>query len=276
MASTVRTLRWIGVLAAVAMLSAVAFAAEQQNTPPRSAAPRDAQRGNLRQQGNPQRVTANKLATDGATAHNNDQTIADWLAIGNQAEIAISQIAESKAEHKDVRKFAEMMVKEHTQLQQQLEKFGASPVRLGEQRERREPSNARPAAVTAPQAQPRAQAQPQAQGQFVADHHAGLNFLEAQREIAERCVATAQKELNYKKGTERDECFVGMQIAAHQHMIDTQKVLREHASPELQGVIDKALETSESHLDHAKHLIRSLVGDKQRDSDKSREDTSDK
>jgi predicted outer membrane protein len=262
----------MGVLAVVAMLSAVAIAAEQQNSLPRSTAPRGAQPGNLQQQGNQQRVTANKLATDGATAKNNDQTIANWLAIGNQAEIAISQIAASKAEQNDVRKFAEMMVKDHTQLQQQLEKFGASPVRLGEQRERRELSNARTEAVTPPQTQ----SQPQAQEQFVADHHAGLNFLEVQREIAERCVATAQRELNDKKGTERDECFVGMQIAVHQQMIDTQKVLREHASPELQGVLDKALETSESHLDHAKHLIRSLVGDTQSDPDKSREDKSEK
>ena len=69
-------------------------------------------------------MTANKVVAAGATAKSDDQMIANWLSIGNQSEIAISKIAESKAENKDVRKFAEMMVKDHTQLQQQLEKFG--------------------------------------------------------------------------------------------------------------------------------------------------------
>ena len=82
--------------------------------------------------------------------------------------------------------------------------------------------------------------------------------------------------MNEKKGMERDECYVGMQIAAHQQMISTQTVLREHASPELQGVIYMALAAAESHMDHAKQLIRSLVGDTQRDSDKSSDDKSDK
>jgi len=267
-------MRWASALALLALAS---MALAQQN-PAKPAAPRGGLPGADQQQReqaqkqiqnqNPaqnqqQRITANKVATDGTAVTNNDHTIANWLAIGNQAEIAVAQAAAEKLENKDVRKFAEMLAKDHEQLQQHLQKFGAAPVRLTAHDRDRGPAQTRTS-----QQQQNAQQNPNAARP--------LNFLEINREIAERCVGTAQKELSEKQGVRRDECFVGMQIAGHQKMIDTGHVLRDYASPELQAVIDKAVETSESHLDQAKHLIHQLVGDKDRDSDKDRNDRSEK
>jgi putative membrane protein len=246
MASTFRTLRTSGLAATAALLSLAALAIAQQN-PARPNTPLRTQRSAVQQPAQPaapQRVTANKVATEGAAATDNDRTIATWLAIGNLGEIAISHYAESKVENKDVRKFAEQMVKDHKEMQKQLEQFGASVMAFGE------PTNPQRTAA----------------GQVVAER-GGLNFLDVERQIAERCVASAEKELSSKDGKERDECFIGIQMGLHKHMIETSKVLREHASPELQAVLDKSIESAESHLDHAKHLIRDLVAEK-RDNDR--------
>jgi predicted outer membrane protein len=252
MAATVWTLRGAGALAAALAVTAVSFG--QQN-PARPAIPRTApfnnqQQQQVQQQGG-QRVTANKLATDQA-ARGHDNVIANWLAIGNQVEIAVSQAAERQTDNQDVKKFAETMVKDHNDLEHQLQRFGAVSIHFDENRQ----ENGQRTAAT----QGAEPAQP-------------LNFLEVSREIADRCVASARKELNEKKGNERDECYIGMQIAAHQHFLDTAKTLREYASPELQTVIDKGVQTAESHMEHAKHLIRELTKNQDRNA-KDRESKS--
>jgi len=290
---------------------------DQQQREQQNSNPTQSQNSAQNQQ---QRVTANQVATDGTTANNSsDHTIANWLAVDNQAEIAVAQAAADQLENKDVRKFAEMLAKDHGQMMPELQRFGAAPVRFSghnqggaagqtrtsQQQDGQKNSNQngrtqQGAAEQTGGSQQQGQAgqqqsansnartqegavaqtrtsQQQGQGQQQNQNGARpFNFLEVNREIAERCVATAQKELSEKKGTERDECFVGMQIAAHQKMIDTGRVLREHASPELQAVIDKAVETSESHLDQAKQLIHQLASHKHGSSDKDRDNQSEK
>jgi predicted outer membrane protein len=248
MASTRKTLRWTGALA-LAMLSVGAWAAAQQN-PARPALPRAVQPGGQQvqqpQQGQqPQRVTANRLNPDGAMSH--DQLIANWVLTANQAEIAIAKAAEDKLDNKDVRKFAELLIKEHMPMTQELERFGATPVRFDEGSRRDQSGRTERTAVGAA---PRA-----------------MNMTEVHREIAQRCVNTAEKELSEAKGKERDECFLGMQIGAHHEMINSQKVLRDYASPELRAVLDKSIQTAESHLDQAKQLIRDLANRDDRKSD---------
>jgi predicted outer membrane protein len=271
MMSRVHKVQWG--LAAIVVLSvaAMAFAQQRQQTQ---------QQRNPQQQGQ-QRVTANRLPTEGGAAQNTDHTIANWLATMNEAEIEINKVAASKTDNKEVREFAEKMVKEHTQLQQQLERFGAQPVRLAAEGSRRETRTGavQPGQATQQQTQGRVENQNRdpnqrpVQGQQAQGQAGGrpFHFLEVQREIAERCVAAADKELGEMKGSHRDEAFVGMQIAAHRAMIDTDEVLREYASPELRGVIEKSIESAESHLDHAKKLIHSLVREEQRD-DKTNND----
>ncbi len=253
MATTVRTLRGTGALALGLLL--VASASAQQAQPARPGLPRAAQPGAQQQQPKSlqpvQRVTANK-PTDGAMT--NDQMIANCLLTENQAEIAIAQFAQDKLDNKDVRKFAEMLVKEHAPLTEELERFGAKPVQFGQNRNRERERNATEQRTSA-DGTARAQ-QP-------------MHMSEIHREIAERCVNTAEKELGAKDNAkERDECFVGMQIGAHYHMIDSQKVLREYASPELRALLDKSMQSAESHLDQAKHLMRELAHN-DRGSDKS-------
>jgi predicted outer membrane protein len=223
------------------MLSAVAWAAAQQiparPTVPRAVQPNGQQLQQQQQGQQQQRVTANRLNPDSAMS--NDHLIANWVLTANQVEIAIAKAAEDKLDNKDVRKFAVSLIEERMPMTHELERFGATPVRFDEGSRRDQAGRTeRTAAGTAPRA---------------------MNMTEIHREIAQRCVNTAEKELSEAKGKERDECFLGMQIGAHHEMINSQTVLREYASPELRAVLDKSIQTAESHLDQAKQLIREVA-----------------
>jgi predicted outer membrane protein len=82
--------------------------------------------------------------------------------------------------------------------------------------------------------------------------------MQIKHEIADQCLASTRRELESKSGSEFDECYVGMQVGAHMKMADALTVLERHASPELQPVLRKGLETVRTHLDHAKKVKKSL------------------
>src|SRR5262249_27438305 len=80
-------------------------------------------------------------------------------------------------------------------------------------------------------------------------------------EMADECLASVNKELGNKSGDEFDECYIGMQIGAHMHMIDELKVLERHASPSLQSILKEGRETAEKHLAKAKEIKKSMDSD---------------
>jgi len=86
----------------------------------------------------------------------------------------------------------------------------------------------------------------------------GFNWVAIHREIAEECLKSSKKELGQKEGHEFDQCYMGMQIAAHMHMLDELKVFKNHTSGELQQDIEESIDTTESHLKHAKKIMDGL------------------
>jgi predicted outer membrane protein len=86
-------------------------------------------------------------------------------------------------------------------------------------------------------------------------------MLEIKQEIATESFASAERELDGKSAYEFDACFMGMQLAAHRHMIDTLKVLERHASTELKSVLTKGRETAQHHFDEAREIMEVLSGD---------------
>lgn len=95
-----------------------------------------------------------------------------------------------------------------------------------------------------------------------AAHSGGIvaKLIQIDQELADRCLASAQRELNEKQGKDFDMAYVGMQIAAHMKMVDTLSVYSRHASGELQQVLNEGLETSQQHLEHAKQLVKQVEG----------------
>jgi predicted outer membrane protein len=102
--------------------------------------------------------------------------------------------------------------------------------------------------------------EPQAWAQVMAgNQRGGIDFLQVERQIKQQCLASATKEWDSKKAAEVEIAFIGQQIVAHQHMIDTSKVLRQYASPRLQSLIDQGARTAESHLSEARELMATLT-----------------
>ena len=224
-----------------------------------------------------QRVVANKPVADGMQS--TDRTIAQWLATCNDEGIALARLAAKKAEHKSVREYAEMLIRDHSNGLTQLEHFGAVAVRLDDEANREALTAAKSERGAAPPLQRPTGRTAQRDRHAKCRRH-GSSWAELlgspmrNRRKGRRLREAAWSE---KKANEADMAFVGEQCAAHQQMIDTQKVLRQYASPELQAAIDKATQTSESHLERAKQLIHSLASndrDSKRDSDSKSDDNS--
>jgi len=224
-----------------------------------------------------------------------DWQIAEWLSVDNQGEVALAEIAEQQASDKDVKKFAQQMLDEHTEFLQKLQRL--TGVGRGEPRQGQpgqgQPGQARPEGQVRQGQVP--QRQPQ-QGQFQPGQiqpqqgrpQQGLDLVMLKHQLGEQCRQSASRELQRKDGSEFDKCYMGMQIGMHMQMLDTLKVMSRYASQELDQLIEEGEKTTESHLDHAKKIMASLEGrsdssarsarrdTNDRSSDSSREDDSDK
>lgn len=196
-----------------------------------------------------------RSATD-QQAKGADMTIAQCLAISNQEEIALAKLATQHSQNPEVKKFAESMVKDHEQFLSDLRKFGAGEIALrlraaaGERQdlarqERRADTKERISQI---------------ESQRTAAREAGgLNFIEVKREMAEKCLQSAEKNWSKHQGAEGDKCFAAQQVVLHQQMLDGLEVLGKHASPELRAVIDKGISSTQQHLTHAEQLAKELA-----------------
>jgi len=198
-----------------------------------------------------------------------DHAVAALLALGNHEEVGLGKLAAQNAENAKTKEFAEMMVKDHEQARDQLlvyapDALGGAGIQKGQipanqnQQGQARPQQGQPP-VASNSTQPAGAAAAREDGQTApAMAGRGFNFLEAKRRIGQQCLESAQKELGQKKGREFDACYMGTMVVKHQEMIDTQKALREYASPELQKTIDEQMQTASEHLEHAKRLMQQL------------------
>ena len=166
----------------------------------------------------------------------NDAQIAAFLNIGNEAEVNMAKLAEKQAHRQDVKDVARQMAEAHTKLWQQLNQV-AMQGGLGEQGR----GNQTEQAAT--------QQQPQSMG---------LNFLAIEQQIGRQCESSLTRELQEKQGDKFDKAYVGWNIGAHMHMLDALKVIRSHASPQLQQTLAQADQSTHDHLEHFKKLMREL------------------
>ena len=97
-----------------------------------------------------------------------------------------------------------------------------------------------------------------------------MPHLQLQREVTERCLANAERELEDKEGSEFDMAFMGMQIVAHNRMLALLEASRDRASPQLARLIEEGIDTTEQHLDHAREIVETLKRDQSRTSSRER------
>ena len=177
-------------------------------------------------------------------AGNADSQLATCLIGDNQGEIALGKLAQERAQDKDVKQFAEMMVRDHQQFVQQLERFARGndePGNVG--RENRTLPGAQ-GAITSAGREPM-------EGR-------GVNFVAIHEQIGKKCLELFEADLKQKDGAQFDKCYIGQQIGAHMHVLAELEVIRSHVSPELASVLDKGIETTKSHLEHAQKIAKAL------------------
>jgi predicted outer membrane protein len=198
--------------------------------------------------------SAHEKSGDSAHEKSTDNTIASCLMISNQEEIALATLAVSHAENPKVKQLAEMMIKDHQKCLNELKAFGGDVAMLkGAGKANESAGLPRRAAAATP-------ADKSTETRRTAARDAeGLNFLDLKRQMAEKCVQSAEKQWNEHRGPEGDKCFVGTQVVMHQQMLDALEVLKQHASPKLQAEIEKSIEGTTAHLKHAEELMKELA-----------------
>jgi hypothetical protein len=85
-----------------------------------------------------------------------------------------------------------------------------------------------------------------------------LDWAKVHSDIAQQCLASVKQELGQYQGLDFDKAFMGQQVMAHMEMIDKLKVLRNHASPQLQQHLDQELQLAQNHLQRAKQIKEQL------------------
>jgi len=185
-----------------------------------------------------------------------DSHLAQCLTMDNQREIALAEIVKQRSKDNEVKQFADQLIQDHTQFLQQLARFagnqpGAAAGQPGEQRMERQPGQPGQYGQGGGQpGQPAAMAQAQG-GQ--------PNFLALKQQIGQKALELTKNELEKKEGVDFDKCFVGAQIGNHIWALATLEVFKDQqVSPDLRSVIDKGIQTTQEHLDHARKLADNL------------------
>lgn len=169
---------------------------------------------------------------------NLDQQIAACALLTNQEQVALAKFAAEKAEHADVKKFAQMLVEQHQQavskIEQAVPQLASMKLTL-----RNAEGDAQPAAD---------------------DQQAGAmdRQLQMARQIKEECLAITKKALSEKQGADFDKAFVGQQVMAHMGMLAGIKGSEPFVSPQMKPWLQECMKTTEEHLTKAKELMEKV------------------
>ncbi len=191
----------------------------------------------------PRNVAATRGPANGVLAAGDlSEKIAACLVLGNQEELALAEIAQQRAEHPEVKKFAAHMIEQHqaavAKLQQAVPQVAG--VALGDTQHGS--AQAQKPAQAAGQTQP---AQPS-------------HELEMAKAVKQQCLQLTKQEMEGKQGAEFDKCYIGQQIGAHVAMLAELRGTKSYANPQLQAVISEGEKMATHHLEQAKEIMKAL------------------
>ncbi len=189
-----------------------------------------------------------------------DHLLATCVALGNQAEITLSEIARTKATNEEVKKFAEMMIADHHAFLEKLQKFAPEATKAGfldsDVKAARTNKSGDKIQQTAASDADKSDVKTADAESGDSAHH--FHHMQLERELAAQCIASAKEKLEAKSGHEFDNCFIGMQLGAHMHMKDKLIVFQRHVSPELAAILADGLKTTEHHMAKAEQIMKDL------------------
>lgn len=89
-----------------------------------------------------------------------------------------------------------------------------------------------------------------------------LAFIELKRQLGERYAASLIEELERGPRDDVDPGYLGIQVASHIQLIDTMTVAKQHASPELQGLLQQGIDAAWLRLQRARQLMVATAQDR--------------
>ncbi len=171
-----------------------------------------------------------------------DRYLASCLSVNNNGEIQIAQFAEQHAQNEQVKQFAQQLVKDHQQLQQQIQKLpsfnvamsGNANSQVGTQSETgRETSEATRTESTSTTANESSRT-PNANGTASESGMGGNSIQQLARidqQITQRCGQMLKEELQQKSGASFDQAFLGADWRSHAFAGRVGSNLTEYAGP---------------------------------------------
>lgn len=189
-----------------------------------------------------------------STLPDTDRILANCILVANNNEIALSEHALGKLTNPDAKQFAQMMVKDHGDFANKLQKFtGQTPGGNGTRGHTGE-TGEKPATGDKPATREPVDASGMRHPEGSLDHVALI------QELGRKHLDSSKKMLDEKQGTEVDQCYIGMQIGAHACVLDELQVFANHASPELRALFTEAQTTVKAHLDRSKEIAKGMMG----------------
>jgi predicted outer membrane protein len=186
-----------------------------------------------------------------------DKMAANAMQQCSQQEIDLANFALKHTQNEEVRRFAQKVIEDHTNLDNQLQRFTSAEGRgqPGNQ------TSAQPGTSAAAQPGTETAAQPAARPDATAggDSNWKANDLETiRKDIASRVTASIERELAQYQASDFDRAYVGQQFWAHVVFIASATAGGNHVSPDLKQVVDQGAKTAQMHLDDCRKLIRDL------------------
>jgi predicted outer membrane protein len=232
--------------------------ADEQGTLPTEGRPIDPKEVEARADAAPRRVVRVE-----ARGPRTDLVLATSVALANHEEILISQEAGERSQHPDVRKFAQMMAREHGVFLDKLRKFAPEAARDGYLENVGLP--ARTAAPVAPVVAVEATdfkvnvELPTASRTRKTDTFSSVpQLMRIERDLAVQSLASDREMLSQKTGLAFDESYLGQQLAIHMAMKNKLAVYRPRVSSELALVFAEAQAQAEQHWKQAFDLMQTL------------------
>jgi len=189
-----------------------------------------------------------------------DQMVANQAFEMSKGEIDLANFALKRTQNEEVRRFAQMMIEDHTNLNNQLAKF-ASPELSRNAGNEANPAGGRtetgtPSQPTAAPGTSLTERNPADRGTETAA--GGNSHVQICQDIGAEIGSKIEKELGRYQGSDFDRAYTGQQFWGHVTFVGFSRGAEKHVSKDLQQVLDQGATTAEKHLEHCRTLIRNL------------------
>jgi predicted outer membrane protein len=186
-----------------------------------------------------------------------DRMAAESMVQMAKGQIELANFALKHTQNDEVRKFAQSIVQDATNLDSQLQKF------VGQESSGQQPPNpagtpnaAAPAGQTTTESP--AKGAPNTTAAAGESSWKAMSIDTIRKDISDQVVAAIEKELAQYQGSDFDRAFAGQQFWGHVVFVASAKAGEKHVSGELRQIVNEGAKTAERHLEDCRKLIRDL------------------